>query len=205
MVGGVCKECGYGLYSAQGAYDTCTSCTAHSNTTSKGSTSASQCICDSGYVANNSTCDDCPANSYCLGGGVATQCPQYLYSLQGSVQPSHCQCPANSQLTSTGCVCNDGFSRKTNSTAPLGGWECTTCASGSLCINGSVAPCTAGYSCANGAVNVCPVNRYCPEGTSASMACPMSAHSAAGSSSCTCNDGYLSSILQGAHFYPLSS
>jgi hypothetical protein len=33
----------------------------------------------------------------------------------------------------------------------------------------------------------------------------MSAHSAAGSSSCTCNDGYLSSILQGAHFYPLSS
>jgi hypothetical protein len=49
------------------------------------------------------------------------------------------------------------------------------------------------------------VNRYCPEGIAASLSCPNNAHSFAGSASCTCNDGYLSSVLQGAHFFPLSA
>jgi sugar lactone lactonase YvrE len=205
MVGGVCQLCGYGTYSAQGASGICTLCIAHSNTTSMGSTLASQCICGVGYVAANGSCEDCPADSYCAGGGVATVCPIHLYSLIGSVTSSQCRCPANSQLSPSGCVCDNGFSHKTNAAAPLAGWECETCAAGSLCINGSVAPCAAGYSCSAGGASVCPVNRYCPEGVSTSLACPPTAHSTAGSAACTCNDGYLSSVLQGAHFYSLAS
>jgi hypothetical protein len=207
MVDGVCERCGYATYAAQGASGSCAACPAHSNTTGLGSTTASQCICGVGYVANAQTggCDDCPADSYCAGGGLATACPTHLYSLAGSVTLSQCRCPDNSKLAPSGCVCDNGYSRKTNSMAPLAGWECGTCAAGSLCLNGTVAPCAAGYSCSNGGASVCPVNRYCPEGIAASLACPSNAHSAAGSAACTCNDGFLSSVLQGARFYPLSA
>ena len=88
-------------------------------------------------------------------------------------------------FTSTQTDGDNGYSSKTNAAAPLAGWQCDTCASGSLCINGTVAPCAAGYSCANGAASVCPANRYCPEGISVSLACPINAHSPAGSNACT--------------------
>ena len=206
MIAGVCTQCGFAVYSAQGASGACTSCPAHSNTTARGSTVASQCICGVGYKVNaTGGCDTCPADSYCPGEGLSTACPTNLYSLAGSVDVSQCRCPVSSHFASSGCVCDNGYSRKTNAAAPLAGWECTTCAAGSLCINGTVAPCAVGYSCANGAASVCPVNRYCPEGIAASLACPINAHAAAGSASCTCDDGYLSSVLQGAHFFAFSA
>lgn len=206
MIAGVCTQCGFAVYSAQGASGACTSCPAHSNTTARGSTAASQCICGVGYKVNaTGGCDTCPADSYCPGEGLSTACPTNLYSLAGSVDVSQCRCPVSSHFASSGCVCDNGYSRKTNAAAPLAGWECTTCAAGSLCINGTVAPCAVGYSCANGAASVCPVNRYCPEGIAASLACPINAHAAAGSASCTCDDGYLSSVLQGAHFFAFSA
>jgi hypothetical protein len=206
MVEGACQLCGYAEYSAQGASGGCTPCPAHSNTTARGSTAAAQCICGAGYKVNaQGGCDDCPADSYCVGGGGSTPCPPLLFSEPGAVALAQCRCPGNSHLTASGCVCDNGYSRHTNAANPLAGWQCNTCAAGSLCINGTVAPCAAGYSCANGAANVCPANRYCPEGIAASLACPNNAHSSAGSSACTCDDGYLSSVLQGARFFPLSS
>jgi hypothetical protein len=170
--GDVCQPCGFGTYSAQGASSQCTSCPAHSNTTNMSSTTVSDCICGVGYTANISGgCRDCPADSYCPGGGLSIVCPNNQYSLSGSVTESQCRCPDKARLTPDGCICNNGFSREANAAAPLAGWQCAPCAKGYVCIDGGTIECPSGYYCVGENSTLCPAGSYCSLGASVPTPC----------------------------------
>jgi hypothetical protein len=121
-------------------------------------------------------------------------CPANSYSPPGSVLPTDCVCnPGYSGNAASGCsrcprgyVCPGGEVRtqcpSNANTASTGKTKLTDCS------------CNAGYFGqiidGSSTCSLCPAGSYCP-GDGAILSCTANAHSAAGSSSCECNDGYV--------------
>ena len=182
-------QCPQGWYCGA-SVSAATQCQANSNTPATGATSASQCTCNPGFTGTGS-CSVCLANYYCPGGAQEVRCPVGMYSVAGSSSLSQCGCPSNSSLIGSTCICNAGLLQVTNAADPLGGWECDACPANSVCVNGTSSLCAAGSFCVAGNAKVCPANTYCVAGSTAAISCPTYSTSPAGSSACTCANGYI--------------
>ena len=165
-------------------------CQPNSNTSAPGATSASQCVCNPGFVGT-SQCAFCSPNSYCAGGAQTAACPTGLYSVAGATSAAQCSCPAQASLVGSTCVCAAGLLQVTNAAAQLGGWECDACPPNDVCVSGVASACPTGSYCVSGIANQCPANSFCVGGVA--TACPANMHSAAGASACVCADGYAGS------------
>ena len=165
-----CTDCAAGTYSTTTgatALDTCTACP--SNTQSGlGSTVLTSCVCNLGFTGpNGETCAACAAGKYKYWRGPETcyDCDAGTYSTTtGAIALATCiACPSNTQsdLGSTSCVCNLGF------TGPDGG-TCTACAAGKYkTVTGpdTCTDCAAGKYSATMAATACWA---CPEVSTAS-------------------------------------
>ena len=134
-------------------------------------------------VLHNYSCAPCRANAYCPD---PTQmqpinCPNNTYSYPGAITVDKCICPANSAwLQGTNCTCNQGLYKVTNTSAPLGGWQCNQCGTGTYGSSpGVCTQCTQGtYQSGTGMVGVsacisCSLGTYQPGGgRSACWSCP---------------------------------
>ena len=150
------------------------------------------------YSNTGSGCTPCASNSYSPGGqaNLSIPCPQGLYSLPGSSDPSQCTCPDNAALSGVTCICSLGFLKSTNPSKLLGGWECISCPSNSMCLNGIAYGCPIGSYCPAGIPIQCPTNFFCPANSSSPQPCPTGSTSPAGAANCTCSDGYILSNNQ---------
>ena len=93
-----------------------------------------QCACNAGYMnatvqSADSLCQDCPAGSFCTGGGLVEACVANAFS-------------PTQTANSSSCTCNLGYAGVRN--AP-----CVPCASPNYCYGGLVATCPAGTQAAN--------------------------------------------------------
>ena len=123
-----CTSCPVAKYSDVSSNGPCTSC-GSGTTTSTGSTSASQCICNVGYYLDGSSCLSCPANTSPPSTSGLTSVSQCIcdegYYLDGS---SCTSCKSGTMTASTGstsasqCICDKGYY--------LDGSSCTSCGSG---------------------------------------------------------------------------
>ena len=215
-----CKMCQPGQYCYN---DLNTTCPAHT-TSDIDSTRFLDCYCTAGYynatvqTADN-MCQDCPANSYCTGGGSIVSCTANAVSPTQSPDPRK-------------CYCDWGYEGVNNS-------ACMACISPNYCYGGIKATCPFGSSCSNlswsisnctcnpgywgasgGACRACGPGKYkpsqgcnactnqtdadcvlCPSGTfsnavgrtSVCDACPAGTYSAGTSTVCTgCGNGTFS-------------
>lgn len=85
-----CAACPADSYQpVKGAFE-CTKCRRHSSTDGlTGSTSASSCICNSGYYL------ECNIGYYCSASALCLACPAHSSSSPGSMSASSCVCNSN--------------------------------------------------------------------------------------------------------------
>ena len=98
------------------------------------STRYQDCYCTAGYYnltvqTADGMCQDCPANSYCTGGGSIVSCTANAVSPTQSPDPRK-------------CYCDWGYEGVNNS-------ACMACTSPNYCYGGVKATCPSGSSCAN--------------------------------------------------------
>ena len=91
---GLCDPCDVGTYTDTTDNDACSVCPDDSTTPGTGSTSLSDCSCNSGYSGiNGGACTICPANTYeDISTNTCTNCPDNTVSNEGSFDVSDCQC-----------------------------------------------------------------------------------------------------------------
>jgi len=91
-----CAKCEEGKYSDQLAATSCSPCPQNS-TSSRGSTSISQCFCEAGYAGlisqQGGSCLACPAGTFSLAGwSSCCSCPEGSTSEEASASPLACVC-----------------------------------------------------------------------------------------------------------------
>ena len=118
-----CLACPVGTYSDTAGASICLNCPLNSNS-SAGSDAVTMCVCNPSYYGPaGGPCEECPPDSFCLGGVAATQCR------------SHSTSPALS-AEAADCLCDEGYF----STPEL--LTCRRCPMGSYCHGDQhVAPC----------------------------------------------------------------
>jgi len=118
--------------------------------TGAGASDYTQCSCNAGFMNATvqsavSMCQDCSADSYCLGGGLVEACTANAFS-------------PTQAANSSSCTCNLGYAGVRNA-------ECVPCAAPSLyCYGGLVATCPDGTQSDNLAWTIsnctCTAGRY---------------------------------------------
>ena len=107
-------SCDRGKYKPASGSATCSLCPAGTNSAQSSSTSATACICNTGYIsssgAGGETCSECVAGKFKLTASACQECP------------AHTSSPVVSS-TSSVCVCNAG-------SYGLAGGPCTVCIAG---------------------------------------------------------------------------
>ena len=192
----VCLLCAAGSYQPATGASLCSPCQTGANTWNAsgtnalvGSTSASACLCNHGYVSTSNVCSACPAGKYIAPGtSVCLNCPAGTFSTAlGATAMSVCQqCLQGSYSNvtyaganaSTACKCMPGYTG-------MDGDYCTPCDRGTFKSVIGSSPCVAclvgHYQSATAAVAGC-------------VGCPVNSTTLAGSSSsetsCLCNAGY---------------
>lgn len=133
--------------------------------------------CNLGYYAPGSSCEICPAGSYCPSGAtLATKCPAGQYSDEGASTCTACPAPYTTGAAGTGKTIN-GCSVFLKQGEYVSNGKVTTCPAGYYCLGGTT------YYDNNGATE-CPAGSYCPAGKSEPIQCPTDApYSRAGAKS----------------------
>ncbi|KAJ1490087.1 hypothetical protein T484DRAFT_1778225, partial [Baffinella frigidus] len=92
--GGSCVGCVTGKYKSVNGSSLCVTCPTNSDSAGVASDQLTGCVCKAGFLGSNGgPCITCVANSYCIA-GVATSCPDFSSSPEGSGLKTACTCDA---------------------------------------------------------------------------------------------------------------
>lgn len=159
--GTACDACPAGTFKTATGDSVCTLCVAHHYSTSvaattsdgvcipcqddasssAGSDSANDCVCDGGFFDQDGTCSTCEANYYCQN-AARTPCPELSFSNQRSDSVADCRCTAGYYWDNDGCTACGVKKYSTSEGAT----------SADTCVN-------------------CPANTFAPTGTSSVYGC----------------------------------
>lgn len=210
-----CEPCPAKSYKpAIGNHTSCLACPPHSETTSTGHTTLTDCQCSAGYTGpSGGPCVECPENTFksTIGSSACIACHGNSVAEQvASTDATQCVCTTGHYLNAE--VCDPCLADTYKSTT--GNQACTSCSdvpeyditgmlySSTQGQTGSVSICQCvcdpGYVTHGHCVNcdLCEPNRYCPGGAViTSQACPVNSHSdpvdiPASAADCICNAGY---------------
>lgn len=192
-----CVACEQGTYNAATNVTVCESCHEYANTSTTGSTTATDCYCNAGYIGDGLSCDACAQGTYQDETGT-TVCKNCNLNAQSD--------PASDAVTD--CVCNAGYAGDDGNACTqctAGTYEditfnnCSTCPDNSISVAASDdvtdCQCNAGYKGPNGGTcNPCLSTEYQNEiGQSSCEACPdntTSLQASDANTDCVCNSGY---------------
>ena len=146
----VCSEClpaTYSMVSSSG-FRECVACGANAGSTA-GSSSSSDCLCNTGYTGKSGVCQACVAGKYkfSVGADACLDCPAYTHSPVASIPITSCLCNTGSAGPNGGAceICEAGTYK--NQPGPA---ECLSCPSNSDSAQESVhitdCGCNAGFS-----------------------------------------------------------
>ena len=102
-----CLYCAVGTYGDIPGSPICFPCPANASTNAEGSDELTDCTCNAGfYGPAGGPCQQCPADSYCIGGLPEHQpCHAHSTSVSGSSSGSDCKCIPGYYSTTAGGTC----------------------------------------------------------------------------------------------------
>ena len=182
-----CNICLNGKYTFQANSSICLQCPLNSFHVLLGATSVKSCQCNAGYTGtieySDSICTACPAGKFKDNAGNSTcqECPQNTYS---EIAASLCiQCPANSSSAANSnsisdCLCDPGFKYSS-----LNGGSCEMCLEGTYKNSYANTVCLA---CEEGKFSSERGSIVCNDCNNNSQSFPLQ-----GGEICKCNAGYI--------------
>ena len=193
LIDGPCMKCPPGMWSGSLASITCTQCPEHSGSSESGMFSIDGCACDPGYAGSGGECTICTTGKYHLNSTLnCYDCLNDTYTaVDGSTFCYACGLHARSNVGSSQCVCDPGYSASLS--------ECIACEPGyykDWTGNNTCLQCPTGsyHNTSDILCTDCPVNTF--QDSAASTECkPCHSHSTSGVgsstiSACQCLSGY---------------
>ena len=200
----VCPKDTYKSTTQSGDVSLCLNCAPISSTASTGATASTLCLCRAGYygTTGNSTCLQCPVNTYKATTASASSCT----ACSATISTTNGTIGGNSTLS---CMCTSGYYSLTGNT------NCTKCPVDTYGIQNGLGdvvarclPCDPMSSTANvtgkaGSVScLCRAGYYGTQGNNTCLACPVDYYKAttASATACTkCATGSTTGSVTGAN------